>query len=137
MGQAKKARASAKVRQALQRYTDLAIRIRSRVRAARNQAHALRNQARYYQNQLLPLRQRIVDGTQQQYNAMQIGVFQLLQAKRRQITTARQYVQTLRDYWIARTDLHLMLAGHLPEHGAAPAASAGMPAMEAGGGDEH
>ena len=60
---------------------------------------------------LLPLRQRVLEETELHYNAMTIGVFQLLAAKRDQIATARTYVELLRDYWLARNEVQRMLAG--------------------------
>jgi cobalt-zinc-cadmium efflux system outer membrane protein len=60
------------------------------------------------------LLERIVNETQLQYNAMQLGVFDLLRARERQIQAAAAYVETLRDYWVARTDLGQLLSGRLP-----------------------
>ena len=57
------------------------------------------------------LRQRVLDETELHYNAMTLGVFQLLAAKRDQIMTARTYVELLRDYWLARNDVERMSAG--------------------------
>jgi outer membrane protein TolC len=48
-----------------------------------------------------------------QYNAMQVGVFQLLQARRDQLDTARMYVETLLEYWRTRAALQQILAGRL------------------------
>ena len=73
--------------------------------------------AAYYKSVLLPLRQQVVDETQLQFNAMAVGVFQLLQAKRDQIETGRSYVETLRDYWITRAELEQLLAGRLVRGG--------------------
>ena len=53
--------------------------------------------------------------TQLHYNAMQIGVVELLRAKEQQIETAVAYVEALRDHWLARTDFALLLSGRLPE----------------------
>jgi cobalt-zinc-cadmium efflux system outer membrane protein len=44
---------------------------------------------------------------------MQIGVFQLLQARRDQIDAGRAYVQTLLEYWQARAALDQLMAGRL------------------------
>jgi cobalt-zinc-cadmium efflux system outer membrane protein len=63
---------------------------------------------------LLPLRERIVRETQLQYNAMQLGVFELLRAREQQIQAAIAYVDTLLDYWLARTELEQLLSGRLP-----------------------
>ena len=75
---------------------------------------AARDRAVYYERIMLPLRQQIVDETLLQYNAMQIGAFQLLMAKRDQIETGAEYIAALRDYWLARARLEQILAGGSP-----------------------
>ena len=75
------------------------------------------DRTRYYRDILLPLRERIVHETQLQYNAMQLGVFELLRAREQQIQAAMAYVDTLLDYWLARTDLEQLLSGRLPSGG--------------------
>ena len=66
-----------------------------------------------YRDVLLPMRARILDETLRQYNAMQLGVFQVLAAKRDQVQTGRAYVTALRDYWRTRAVLDTVLAGRL------------------------
>jgi cobalt-zinc-cadmium efflux system outer membrane protein len=63
------------------------------------------------------LRERIVNETQLHYNAMQQGVFELLRAREQQIRAAVAYIETLRDYWLARTDFGLLLSGRVPSPG--------------------
>jgi cobalt-zinc-cadmium efflux system outer membrane protein len=67
----------------------------------------------HYQSTLLPLWEEIVNETQLQYNAMQMGVFQLLLARREQVRTGQDYVMALRNYWQARSRLDQILAGRL------------------------
>jgi outer membrane protein TolC len=43
---------------------------------------------------------------------MQLGVFQLLQARREQLDVELAYVETLREYWSAAAALDTLLAGH-------------------------
>ena len=62
----------------------------------------------------MPLRERIVSETQLAYNAMTVGVFELLQAKREQIHAGRAYVEALRSYWTAQAEVDQLLAGRLP-----------------------
>ncbi|HSU41057.1 MAG TPA: TolC family protein, partial [Polyangiaceae bacterium] len=62
---------------------------------------------------LLPLRQRVLDQTELEYNAMAVGVFQLLQAKREEVETARVYVELLREYWSARIQVERLQAGRV------------------------
>ena len=45
---------------------------------------------------------------------MQLGVFDLLRAREQQIQAAVAYIETLLDYWLARTDLGQLLSGRLP-----------------------
>jgi cobalt-zinc-cadmium efflux system outer membrane protein len=61
----------------------------------------------------VPLRERIVALTQEQYNAMLLGVYQLLQAKQGEIEAYRAYIEAVRDYWIARADLERAIGGRL------------------------
>jgi len=103
--------AGARLRQAQQRYYALAVEVRSGVRAAYQHMLAARLRANYYRQVIIPLRQQITSDSQKQYNAMQIGGFQLLQAKRDEVETAREYIESLREYWLARAELDSILAG--------------------------
>jgi len=118
-GQAVSASGAARLRQAQDRYAALAVAIRTEVRRARNRMWAARRRALYYRDAVLPLQQRIVEQSQLQYNAMQIGVFQLLQARQAQVSAGREYIETLRDYWVARAELERAVGGRLS--GRAPA----------------
>ena len=113
-GQARLGRAMAELRRAQQEYYALGVRVRATVRAVRERLQGLQDQALYYRDIVLPLRERIVNETQLQYNAMQRGVFELLRAREQQIQAAVAYIETLRDYWLARTDLGQILSGRLP-----------------------
>ena len=62
----------------------------------------------------MPLQQRIVNEAQLQYNAMQLGVVQLLRDREQQIETGVAYVEALREYWLARADLAQLSSGRLP-----------------------
>lgn len=110
-GQAKNAAAAAELRRALHEYTAQAIELRSASRAARDRLVAARQRAAYCRDVLLPVRDEVLLESQLQYNAMQISVFQLLAAKREEIDAGRQYIESLRDYWMARANLELILAG--------------------------
>ncbi len=123
--QAALAASAARIAAGDERTAALALRIRADVRRARTRVEAAGARALHYQRTLLPLASRVLAHTQREYNAMLIGVFQLLQAKRDEIDTGRRYVEALTEYWVARTDLEravgseLALASHAPP--AAPA----------------
>lgn len=113
-GQAAVARAVAALRERNRQYAALAIHIRSQVRRAGTRMESARRRAAYYEKTVLPLRHQNVAQAQLQYNGMQIGVFQLLQAKREEIEAGRNYVETLTDYWLARTELERAVGSDLP-----------------------
>jgi outer membrane protein TolC len=96
-----------------ERYTGAAIAIRAATRSARARAQASEQRVRRYRATLLPLREQVLHQTLLEYNAMQVGVFQLLQARREQLEANRAYVRTLREYWQARATLEQLLAGRL------------------------
>ena len=124
-GQGRSGRAAAELRRAQQDYYAIAVKIRSMARSLRDRIQAAQDRALYYHDVLLPLQEQILNETQLHYNAMQIGVADLLRAKEQQIETAGAYVEALRDYWIARVDFEQLMSGRLPD-------SAGLPAMSTG-----
>ena len=113
-GQGRIGRAMAELRFAQQEYYALGVRIRSTVRAVRDRLRGARDMALYYRDIMLPLRERIMNETMLQYNAMQLGVIDLLLARERQIRAAVAYVEALRDYWLVRTQFDQILSGRLP-----------------------
>ena len=104
----------AELRQAQQAYYALGVRIRSTVRPVHERLQGAQDRALYYRDILLPLRERIVNEAQLHYNAMQLGVFDLLRAREQQIQAAIAYIETLLDYWLARGDLGQLLSGRVP-----------------------
>ena len=72
-----------------------------------------RRLAEQYRTVLLPLRAKVFQQTQLEYNAMLAGVFQLLLAKRDEIDAGAAYIEALRDYWLARTELESAVGGEL------------------------
>ncbi len=116
-GQGGVALARAEMRQLEQQYRARAVRIRAAVRTARNDLLIAARRVNHYQDVLLPLREQIIEQTQRQYNAMELGVFQLIVARRDQVRTAQEYVIALRKYSHARATLDQILAGRLVSDG--------------------
>jgi len=113
-GQGEVAAAEAQMLGAKSRHASTAIRVRATARALALQLSGARQSAEFYKTTLLPLREKIVDETLRQYNAMNLGPFQVLQAKRDQVEAARAHVEVLRDYWVTRTQVDMLLAGRAP-----------------------
>ena len=124
-GKAARLRAEALLRQAQHRYAALAVEVRTQVGMARDRMLLARSRAEYYRDVILPRRERIVAFSQQHYNFMLVGTFQLLMAKRDEITARREYIEALTDYWIARSDLEHAVGGSLSS--AAPHSVTGQP----------
>jgi outer membrane protein, heavy metal efflux system len=112
-GQPAAARANARMRQAEQRYLALAADIRADVRTARDKMLLARRQVEYFKSTALPMRTRVTEESQLQYNAMQITPFQLLQAKQEEVKAGADYVEALREYWVARAELEKAMGGSL------------------------
>ena len=91
-----------------------ALNIRAEARAAALRLRAAQERVAYYRQVILPVRQQVLDQTQLQYNAMQVGVFQLLQARQDQVRAGAEYIESLRTYWLARARAEAIAAGHLP-----------------------
>ncbi len=127
-GQARIARAQAELREARELRSALAVRIRAVARSTRDRLVGHRDRALHYRDVQLPVRDRVLQETQLQYNAMQVGPLDLFRAKEQQIEAAVRYLDALRDYWLAQADLTLILAGRLPPTEPAPAG----PALEQG-----
>ena len=107
------ARVEAQLRQVQNREHALAISIRSEVRKGANRLEVARTVVQSYQRTMVPLRERIVALSQQQYDAMLLGVFQLLLARQNEINTYRELIEALRDYWTARAELEWKVGGDL------------------------
>ena len=121
-GQPALARLSAEYRRSLRRFEALAVNIRSEVREARDALIAARDAAQYHAQFLLPQNQQLLSETLLQYNAMQVGNYDLLLAKQREQQAEQAAIEALRDYWIARVRLQTAVGGTF-----VPTATASMP----------
>ena len=126
-GAARTARAEATYMQSLQRTAQVAVNAQSEVRESYSAYRMAYDLARHYRDEVVPLKKRISDENLLRYNGMLIGVFELLADSREQVTSVTGYVESLRDYWIAETDLQTALTGRSPGEGgpmSRPSASA-------------
>jgi outer membrane protein TolC len=96
---------------ALERYQGLAIDLRSAAREVSARLTSAQRRARQYGSVIVPAQESVMQQAILQYNAMQIGVFQLLEARRGQLEVALDYVETQREYWSAVAELDALLAG--------------------------
>lgn len=113
-GKASIARLRAEYERSQRQLEGLAIVTRSEVREARDVMLAAREVKQRYETALLPQRVRILEETTLHYNMMLKGVYDLLLAKQGEVSAERGYVESWRDYWIARTELERAVGGRLP-----------------------
>ncbi len=86
----------------------------SDVRKTREKMFAYRQIAERYRDQTIPIRQELVEAFQLHYNFMLQGVFRLLESKKDEIEAERAYIEALKNYWIAHTELERAVGGRLP-----------------------
>ncbi len=110
-GDARIARAQSVYMQSLHRAAETAINARSEVREAYTSYRSAYDIARHHLDEIVPLRQRIAEENLLRYNGMLIGVFELLADARAQIASVNNAIESLRDFWIARSDLDMALIG--------------------------
>lgn len=75
---------------------------------------AARSRAERHLQQLIPQREAVVARTQELQNFMIVGQFELLAAKEEEYDAYQSYLEALRDYWVARTELTKAIGGQLP-----------------------
>jgi len=128
-GGARVARAERLYMQAVNRTVEAAIAARSEVREAYSAYRTSFDLARHYRDEIVPLRKRISEEVLLRYNGMLVSVFELLADSREQVAAVNGYIESLRDFWIAESDLQMALTGRSPGGmqtmgSAAPAAAA-------------
>lgn len=110
-GQADRARLHSMYRQRRERLKALEIEVLSDLRAARDQLNVNRSLVLTYKKDLLPLQEQIVAMSQRFYNTMTLGVYQLLDAKRKELQIQISYHTQLKKYWVSRVELDRALGG--------------------------
>ncbi len=113
--QARIAREEALLRKETSKITALALDIRSEVRELRDRLIHYRLLAGHYRTAVIPLRERIVELTEREYNYMLVGAFELLVAKQQEFDAYEEYIAAVTGYWTARADLQLAVGGRLPD----------------------
>lgn len=112
-GQAERAAADARVRRAAATYRGTVLALDSGIRLTQERLNTAREQTTQYQRELMPLQKQLTEETQLHFNAMQLGVFQLLAAKKEELRVRRGFISALRNYWMARAEAEHLMNGRL------------------------
>jgi outer membrane protein TolC len=131
-GGARVARAERLYMQAVNRTLESAIEARSEVRETYSSYRTSFDLAKHYRDEIVPLRKRISEEVLLRYNGMLMSVFELLADSREQVAAVNGYIESLRDFWIAESDLQMAMTGRSP--GATQATRSAAPAAAASGG---
>jgi outer membrane protein, heavy metal efflux system len=95
----------------MERFYGMAVDIRSTTRDARSRLSSAHARARQYQDVIIPAERRVTEQTLLQYNAMQLGIFELLNARRAELDGRLLEVETRREYWSALAEVDALVAG--------------------------
>jgi outer membrane protein TolC len=127
-GGARVARAERLYLQAVDRTMQVAVEARSEVREAYSAYRTAFDLAQHYRDEIVPLRKRISEEVLLRYNGMLMSVFELLADAREQVAAVNGYIESLREFWLAESDLQMALTGGSPggmeSMGSAPPAAA-------------
>ncbi|MGH8050872.1 MAG: TolC family protein [Arenimonas sp.] len=113
-GQAKLARSQALLAEANARLREAELSIANNIRTHANAVQAQSEAVGIYRNALIPQRETVLARSQQEQNFMLIGVFELIQAKAKEYDAYQGYLETVRDYWLARVELSRSVGERLP-----------------------
>lgn len=113
-GQARTARLEALVEQAQAETELLESDIGNDVVAAYERMGTARARVDRHLRELIPQREAIVARTQELQNYMIVGQFELLVAKQDEYDAYQNYLEALRDYWLARVELARKVGARLP-----------------------
>lgn len=111
LGQAAYATAEMEVLRRWNLYTALAVDIRSAARMNGYRVATLHQRAVFNKKVLVPVWDDVFEETQLQYNAMFVGVFDLLHTKEDQLRAQQRYIASVAEYWLAQADLEQLLLG--------------------------
>jgi outer membrane protein TolC len=98
--------------QAVDRFAQAAIDARAQIREANAAYRAAFDIARQQRDEVVPTHELIAEQDLLRYNASLIGVFDLLTDARGRIASVDDYIHSLRDFWIAKSELDASLLGN-------------------------
>jgi outer membrane protein, heavy metal efflux system len=131
--QGPRARANAELRRSRNEAIATGVEVRARAREVRQRVLGAYAEARHLRDVVLPQRQRLVNETLRQYNAMNASTFELLSSRRDLVDAGRQYIDAMRRFWRASADARALARGAMPRSGSdAPTTNASRSATNEG-----
>ncbi len=115
-GQGELARAQAELQQARAELDAQLLLVEDQARVGIEALKVTQAIAETYRETIVPERESIVAQTQKEWNFMLVGVFELLLAKQEEYDAYQEYLEAVRDYWVARAELRGAVGGRLPDN---------------------
>ncbi|MGH7890052.1 MAG: TolC family protein [Thermodesulfobacteriota bacterium] len=113
LGQTEVSRSGAELKEAELKLKALENDVRSEIKQKRDSLLLLRVLVEEYRKSVIPVRMKITEETLKHYNYMLLGTYDLIQAKQNEILARKQYIDYLKDYWIARSDVEKAVSSKL------------------------
>ncbi len=107
-------RADADLQVAIAEVRGLLTAVDNEVRLAHARVENAKARVQEYRDILIPQRIESVARGQEEVNFMLIGIFELISLKQEEYDTYQGYLEAIRDYWLARTELSLASGAALP-----------------------
>jgi outer membrane protein TolC len=98
--------------QSVDRFAQAAIDARSQIRQSYGSYRASYDIAKYQRDEVVPLRRAVAEQSLLRYNASLVSVFELLADAREQFLSVDAYIRSVRDFWIAKSELDAALLGN-------------------------
>lgn len=110
-GTARVARAESIYMQSVNKTAQVATNAQSEIRSAYYSYRTTYDIAKHYRDEIVPLRKKILEENQLRYNGMLVGPFELLAEARAQVSSVKNYIDALREFWVAESTLQMSLIG--------------------------
>ncbi len=102
------ARSKAQLRHSQERLRAKEDEVISELRSKYKRLQTAKGMVEIYLKSVLPLHAQLIDSLQKHYNFMLVGVYDLLNAKKEEIESYHKFIESLKEYWILRSELELL-----------------------------
>lgn len=110
-GTARVAKAEAIYMQAVNEVAQVAINAQSEIREAYNVYRTNYEVTKHLRDEIVPIRKKILSENQLRYNGMLTSPFELFGDARAQVASIKNYIESLREFWLADSTLKMSLIG--------------------------
>lgn len=116
-GTGRVAKAEAIYMQAVNETAQVAINAQSEIREAYNTYRTNYDVTKHLRDEIVPIRKKILSENQLRYNGMLTSPFELFGDARAQVASVKNYIESLREFWLADSTLQMTLVGSNPMEG--------------------